>query len=132
MGIVLCEDFNCQPFANCMCLSRQVSVYRPHSYIRFKPRTNRQQRTRHIIPPMSKKRKTPDDGGGEDSLQEGLTDEKVKAYLSLNPQMLDEFVLESVSAETVDRWLKRKNSSQPAGTDSWPCAPIFFIKSPML
>lgn len=43
----------------------------------------------------------------------------MKAYLSLHPQMLDEFVLESVSAETVDRWLKRKNSSQPAGTGSW-------------
>lgn len=56
----------------------------------------------------------------------------MKAYLSLNPQMLDEFVLESVSAETVDRWLKRKNSSQSAGMDSWPCAPIFFNKSPML
>uniref|UniRef100_A0A8C9WF92 Phosphodiesterase n=1 Tax=Scleropages formosus TaxID=113540 RepID=A0A8C9WF92_SCLFO len=38
-----------------------------------------------------------------------LTDEKVKAYLSLHPQMLDEFVSESVSVETVDRWLKRKN-----------------------
>uniref|UniRef100_A0A672MZX6 Phosphodiesterase n=1 Tax=Sinocyclocheilus grahami TaxID=75366 RepID=A0A672MZX6_SINGR len=48
----------------------------------------------------------------------GLTDEKVKAYLSLHPQMLDEFVLESVSAETVDRWLKRKNSSQPADESS--------------
>lgn len=46
----------------------------------------------------------------------GLTDEKVKAYLSLHPQMLDEFVLESVSAETLDRWLKRKTSSRPAGT----------------
>lgn len=62
----------------------------------------------------------------------GLTDEKVKAYLSLHPQMLDEFVLESVSAETVDRWLKRKNSSQPAGTDSWPCARIFCSRSPVL
>uniref|UniRef100_A0A3B3RX38 Phosphodiesterase n=1 Tax=Paramormyrops kingsleyae TaxID=1676925 RepID=A0A3B3RX38_9TELE len=41
-----------------------------------------------------------------------LTDEKVKAYLSLHPQMLDEFVSESVSTETVDRWLKRKNSSR--------------------
>ncbi|XP_029109932.1 cAMP and cAMP-inhibited cGMP 3',5'-cyclic phosphodiesterase 10A isoform X3 [Scleropages formosus] len=41
-----------------------------------------------------------------------LTDEKVKAYLSLHPQMLDEFVSESVSVETVDRWLKRKNSSR--------------------
>uniref|UniRef100_A0A8D0CB80 Phosphodiesterase n=1 Tax=Scleropages formosus TaxID=113540 RepID=A0A8D0CB80_SCLFO len=40
-----------------------------------------------------------------------LTDEKVKAYLSLHPQMLDEFVSESVSVETVDRWLKRKNSN---------------------
>ncbi|XP_073690366.1 cAMP and cAMP-inhibited cGMP 3',5'-cyclic phosphodiesterase 10A [Garra rufa] len=126
MGIVLCEGFNCQHPANFMCLSRQVSVYHPHSYIRFEPRTNRQQRTHHIRPPMSKKRKTPDDGGGgggelagsEDSLQQGLTDEKVKAYLSLHPQMLDEFVLESVSAETVDRWLKRKNSSQPADESS--------------
>ncbi|XP_027861887.1 cAMP and cAMP-inhibited cGMP 3',5'-cyclic phosphodiesterase 10A isoform X2 [Xiphophorus couchianus] len=45
---------------------------------------------------------------------QGLTDEKVKAYLSLHPQMLDEFVLESVSAETLDRWLKRKTSSRPA------------------
>ncbi|PWA25870.1 hypothetical protein CCH79_00001510 [Gambusia affinis] len=47
-----------------------------------------------------------------------LTDEKVKAYLSLHPQMLDEFVLESVSAETLDRWLKRKTSSRPAGLRS--------------
>lgn len=45
-----------------------------------------------------------------------MTDEKVKAYLSLHPQMLDDFVLESVSAETLDRWLKRKTSSRPAGT----------------
>lgn len=44
-----------------------------------------------------------------------MTDEKVKAYLSLHPQMLDDFVLESVSAETLDRWLKRKTSSRPAG-----------------
>ncbi|RXN27615.1 cAMP and cAMP-inhibited cGMP 3, 5 -cyclic phosphodiesterase 10A isoform X3 [Labeo rohita] len=51
-------------------------------------------------------------------LGSSLTDEKVKAYLSLHPQMLDEFVLESVSAETVDRWLKRKNSSQPADESS--------------
>ncbi|XP_068597463.1 cAMP and cAMP-inhibited cGMP 3',5'-cyclic phosphodiesterase 10A [Brachionichthys hirsutus] len=43
-----------------------------------------------------------------------LTDEKVKAYLSLHPQMLDDFVSESVSAETLDRWLKRKTSSRPA------------------
>uniref|UniRef100_A0A2K5SFM4 Phosphodiesterase n=1 Tax=Cebus imitator TaxID=2715852 RepID=A0A2K5SFM4_CEBIM len=39
-----------------------------------------------------------------------LTDEKVKAYLSLHPQVLDEFVSESVSAETVEKWLKRKNN----------------------
>lgn len=45
----------------------------------------------------------------------GLTDEKVKAYLSLHPQMLDDFVLESVSTETLDRWLKKKTSSGPAG-----------------
>lgn len=49
------------------------------------------------------------------SVFSGLTDEKVKAYLSLHPQMLDDFVLESVSAETLDRWLKRKTSSRPAG-----------------
>ncbi|MED6250930.1 hypothetical protein ATANTOWER_016072 [Ataeniobius toweri] len=48
----------------------------------------------------------------------GLTDEKVKAYLALHPQMLDEFVLESVSAETLDRWLKRKTSSRPADDTS--------------
>ncbi|XP_074044108.1 cAMP and cAMP-inhibited cGMP 3',5'-cyclic phosphodiesterase 10A isoform X2 [Macrotis lagotis] len=42
----------------------------------------------------------------------GLTDEKVKAYLSLHPQVLDEFVSESVSAETVEKWLKRKNNKQ--------------------
>ncbi|XP_067416885.1 cAMP and cAMP-inhibited cGMP 3',5'-cyclic phosphodiesterase 10A isoform X1 [Emydura macquarii macquarii] len=41
-----------------------------------------------------------------------LTDEKVKAYLSLHPQVLDEFVSESVSAETVEKWLKRKNNRQ--------------------
>uniref|UniRef100_A0A8C2XGU0 Phosphodiesterase n=1 Tax=Cyclopterus lumpus TaxID=8103 RepID=A0A8C2XGU0_CYCLU len=48
----------------------------------------------------------------------GLTDEKVKAYLSLHPQMLDDFVLESVSAETLDRWLKRKTSSRLADDTS--------------
>ncbi|XP_048125528.1 cAMP and cAMP-inhibited cGMP 3',5'-cyclic phosphodiesterase 10A isoform X3 [Alosa alosa] len=47
-------------------------------------------------------------------LGSSLTDEKVKAYLSLHPQMLEEFVSESVSAETLDKWLKRKNSSRPA------------------
>uniref|UniRef100_A0A8C9UZH7 Phosphodiesterase n=1 Tax=Scleropages formosus TaxID=113540 RepID=A0A8C9UZH7_SCLFO len=31
--------------------------------------------------------------------------------------MLDEFVSESVSVETVDRWLKRKNSSRMGGTE---------------
>lgn len=52
----------------------------------------------------------------------GLTDEKVKAYLSLHPQMLDEFVLESVSTETLDRWLKKKTSSAPAGMPHTTCA----------
>lgn len=42
----------------------------------------------------------------------GLTDEKVKAYLSLHPQVLDEFVSESVSAETVEKWLKRKYNTK--------------------
>ncbi|XP_068795032.1 cAMP and cAMP-inhibited cGMP 3',5'-cyclic phosphodiesterase 10A isoform X3 [Struthio camelus] len=45
-------------------------------------------------------------------LSTSLTDEKVKAYLSLHPQVLDEFVSESVSAETVEKWLKRKNNRQ--------------------
>ncbi|XP_051854046.1 cAMP and cAMP-inhibited cGMP 3',5'-cyclic phosphodiesterase 10A isoform X2 [Antechinus flavipes] len=45
-------------------------------------------------------------------IHRGLTDEKVKAYLSLHPQVLDEFVSESVSAETVEKWLKRKNNKQ--------------------
>ncbi|XP_036173496.1 cAMP and cAMP-inhibited cGMP 3',5'-cyclic phosphodiesterase 10A isoform X2 [Myotis myotis] len=42
--------------------------------------------------------------------ERGLTDEKVKAYLSLHPQILDEFVSESVSTETVEKWLRRKNN----------------------
>uniref|UniRef100_A0A4W3GVU2 Phosphodiesterase n=1 Tax=Callorhinchus milii TaxID=7868 RepID=A0A4W3GVU2_CALMI len=40
----------------------------------------------------------------------GLTDEKVKAYLSLHPHVLDEFVSDSVNIETVEKWLKRKSS----------------------
>lgn len=36
----------------------------------------------------------------------------MKAYLSLHPQVLDEFVSESVSVETVEKWLKRKNNRQ--------------------
>ncbi|XP_033835582.1 cAMP and cAMP-inhibited cGMP 3',5'-cyclic phosphodiesterase 10A isoform X5 [Periophthalmus magnuspinnatus] len=47
-----------------------------------------------------------------------LTDEKVKAYLSLHPQMLDEFVLESVSTETLERWVKRKTSYKPTDDTS--------------
>uniref|UniRef100_A0A8C5BHT2 Phosphodiesterase n=1 Tax=Gadus morhua TaxID=8049 RepID=A0A8C5BHT2_GADMO len=43
-----------------------------------------------------------------------LTDEKVKAYLSVHPQILEDFVSESVSAETLDRWLRRKTSGRPA------------------
>ncbi|XP_040285227.1 cAMP and cAMP-inhibited cGMP 3',5'-cyclic phosphodiesterase 10A isoform X2 [Bufo bufo] len=38
-----------------------------------------------------------------------LTDEKVKAYLSRHPQLLDEFVSESVASETVEKWMKKKN-----------------------
>ncbi|KAJ7342187.1 hypothetical protein JRQ81_009618, partial [Phrynocephalus forsythii] len=45
-------------------------------------------------------------------LSTSLTDEKVKAYLSLHPQVLDEFVSESVSAETVEKWLRRKHNTQ--------------------
>ncbi|XP_071596526.1 cAMP and cAMP-inhibited cGMP 3',5'-cyclic phosphodiesterase 10A isoform X2 [Heliangelus exortis] len=72
---------------------------------------------------MSKKRKALEGGGArlppEDPRacfgageEQGLTDEKVKAYLSLHPQVLDEFVSESVSVETVEKWLKRKNNRQ--------------------
>ncbi|XP_060098082.1 cAMP and cAMP-inhibited cGMP 3',5'-cyclic phosphodiesterase 10A isoform X4 [Heteronotia binoei] len=72
---------------------------------------------------MSKKRKTPEGGGSGlpveepktrlgDSDVQGLTDEKVKAYLSLHPQVLDEFVSESVSAETVEKWLQRKYNAK--------------------
>lgn len=50
-----------------------------------------------------------------------MTDEKVKAYLSLHPQMLDDFVLESVSTETLDRWLKKKTSSSPAAMPGMTC-----------
>lgn len=50
-----------------------------------------------------------------------MTDEKVKAYLSLHPQMLDDFVLESVSTETLDRWLKKKTSGSPAGLPDMTC-----------
>ncbi|XP_034148080.1 cAMP and cAMP-inhibited cGMP 3',5'-cyclic phosphodiesterase 10A isoform X4 [Esox lucius] len=50
-----------------------------------------------------------------------LTDDRVKTYLSLHPQTLDEFVLESVSPETLDRWHKSKsNDSQPADNTSTP------------
>ncbi|XP_053566897.1 cAMP and cAMP-inhibited cGMP 3',5'-cyclic phosphodiesterase 10A [Bombina bombina] len=42
-------------------------------------------------------------------LSPNLTDEKVKAYLSLHPQVLDDFVSESVSFETVEKWMKKKN-----------------------
>ncbi|XP_035978773.1 cAMP and cAMP-inhibited cGMP 3',5'-cyclic phosphodiesterase 10A isoform X2 [Halichoerus grypus] len=52
----------------------------------------------------------PAEGSEESCNAAGLTDEKVKAYLSLHPQVLDEFVSESVSAETVEKWLKRKNN----------------------
>ncbi|XP_042161550.1 cAMP and cAMP-inhibited cGMP 3',5'-cyclic phosphodiesterase 10A-like, partial [Oncorhynchus tshawytscha] len=47
-----------------------------------------------------------------------LTDDKVKAYLSLHPQMLDEFVSESVSSETLDRWHKKKSSGSLPADDT--------------
>uniref|UniRef100_G1LNQ7 Phosphodiesterase n=1 Tax=Ailuropoda melanoleuca TaxID=9646 RepID=G1LNQ7_AILME len=52
----------------------------------------------------------PQHGRSQMPRRSSLTDEKVKAYLSLHPQVLDEFVSESVSAETVEKWLKRKNN----------------------
>uniref|UniRef100_A0A667GL69 Phosphodiesterase n=1 Tax=Lynx canadensis TaxID=61383 RepID=A0A667GL69_LYNCA len=60
----------------------------------------------------------PAEGSSEPCKAAGLTDEKVKAYLSLHPQVLDEFVSESVSAETVEKWLKRKNN-KPEGKISF-------------
>eukprot|EP00063_Salmo_salar_P064586 XP_014039421.1 PREDICTED: cAMP and cAMP-inhibited cGMP 3',5'-cyclic phosphodiesterase 10A-like isoform X1 [Salmo salar] len=51
-------------------------------------------------------------------LGSSLTDDKVKAYLSLHPQMLDEFVSESVSSETLDRWHKRKSSGSLPADDT--------------
>ncbi|XP_063297298.1 cAMP and cAMP-inhibited cGMP 3',5'-cyclic phosphodiesterase 10A [Pelobates fuscus] len=42
-------------------------------------------------------------------LSTNLTDEKVKAYLSVHPQVLDDFVSESVSSETIEKWIKKKN-----------------------
>ncbi|XP_039204856.1 cAMP and cAMP-inhibited cGMP 3',5'-cyclic phosphodiesterase 10A isoform X4 [Crotalus tigris] len=50
--------------------------------------------------------------GHQLDISKGLTDEKVKAYLSLHPQVLDEFVLESVGAETVEKWLQRKQNKE--------------------
>ncbi|KAM4041964.1 cAMP and cAMP-inhibited cGMP 3',5'-cyclic phosphodiesterase 10A isoform 3-T3 [Anomaloglossus baeobatrachus] len=41
-----------------------------------------------------------------------LTDEKVKAYLSRHPQLLDEFVSESVASVTVEKWMKKKNLNE--------------------
>ncbi|XP_063047591.1 cAMP and cAMP-inhibited cGMP 3',5'-cyclic phosphodiesterase 10A isoform X2 [Engraulis encrasicolus] len=51
-------------------------------------------------------------------LGSSLTDEKVKAYLAVHPQVLEEFVWESVSTDTLDRWLKRKRNSRPADDPS--------------
>ena len=42
-----------------------------------------------------------------------LTDEKLKAYLLSHPCVLDEFVREYVSTETIERWLAtRKGESR--------------------
>nr|DBA26758.1 TPA: hypothetical protein GDO54_010972 [Pyxicephalus adspersus] len=45
-------------------------------------------------------------------LSTSLTDEKVKAYLSHHPQLLDEFVSESVTFETVEKWMKKKKRNK--------------------
>ncbi|XP_038664678.1 cAMP and cAMP-inhibited cGMP 3',5'-cyclic phosphodiesterase 10A isoform X3 [Scyliorhinus canicula] len=49
-------------------------------------------------------------------LNHSLTDEKVKSYLSLHSNVLDEFVAESVSIETLERWLVKKQSRQDGET----------------
>ncbi|XP_069787671.1 cAMP and cAMP-inhibited cGMP 3',5'-cyclic phosphodiesterase 10A isoform X2 [Narcine bancroftii] len=46
----------------------------------------------------------------------GLTDEKVKTYLSLHTHVLEEFVADSVDVETVEKWLMRKHSRQEGET----------------
>ncbi|XP_073416248.1 cAMP and cAMP-inhibited cGMP 3',5'-cyclic phosphodiesterase 10A isoform X2 [Dendrobates tinctorius] len=66
---------------------------------------------------MSKKRKATDSEcatpqAGLDTAEPDLTDEKVKAYLSRHPQLLDEFVSESVASETVEKWMKKKNLNE--------------------
>ncbi|XP_073527528.1 cAMP and cAMP-inhibited cGMP 3',5'-cyclic phosphodiesterase 10A isoform X2 [Phyllobates terribilis] len=66
---------------------------------------------------MSKKRKATDSEcatpqTGLDTAEPDLTDEKVKAYLSRHPQLLDEFVSESVASETVEKWMKKKNLNE--------------------
>ncbi|XP_070296027.1 cAMP and cAMP-inhibited cGMP 3',5'-cyclic phosphodiesterase 10A-like [Salvelinus sp. IW2-2015] len=55
-------------------------------------------------------------------LGSSLTDDQVKAYLSVHPQMLDEFVSESVSSETLDRWHKRRKSSGSLPADDMSSA----------
>nr|XP_023678285.1 cAMP and cAMP-inhibited cGMP 3',5'-cyclic phosphodiesterase 10A isoform X3 [Paramormyrops kingsleyae] len=110
------------PLSSAYCMLSELKVSRfqppPHDRLRTYCSNRYNIEKEHQ---MSKKRKTPDDEGGfanaegssrAEGSDQGLTDEKVKAYLSLHPQMLDEFVSESVSTETVDRWLKRKNSSR--------------------
>ncbi|XP_064808803.1 cAMP and cAMP-inhibited cGMP 3',5'-cyclic phosphodiesterase 10A-like [Oncorhynchus masou masou] len=51
-------------------------------------------------------------------LGSSLTDDQVKDYLTLHPQMLDEFVSESVSSETLDRWHKRKSSDTSSSSSA--------------
>ncbi|XP_072437118.1 cAMP and cAMP-inhibited cGMP 3',5'-cyclic phosphodiesterase 10A isoform X2 [Chiloscyllium punctatum] len=45
-----------------------------------------------------------------------LTDDKVKSYLSLHSNVLDEYVAESVPTETLERWLMKKQSKQDGET----------------
>ncbi|XP_072121405.1 cAMP and cAMP-inhibited cGMP 3',5'-cyclic phosphodiesterase 10A isoform X2 [Mobula birostris] len=48
----------------------------------------------------------------DEALTAGLTDEKVKTYLSLHTHVLDEFVADSVDVETLEKWLMKKHSRQ--------------------
>ncbi|XP_078261890.1 cAMP and cAMP-inhibited cGMP 3',5'-cyclic phosphodiesterase 10A isoform X3 [Rhinoraja longicauda] len=48
----------------------------------------------------------------EEMLIAGLTDDKVKAYLSLHTHVLEEFVAEHVDAETIEKWLIKKHNRQ--------------------
>ncbi|XP_072499950.1 cAMP and cAMP-inhibited cGMP 3',5'-cyclic phosphodiesterase 10A isoform X3 [Notamacropus eugenii] len=95
------SDMEDGPSSNTSCFRRFTECFLNTSLADITPR---HATPRHSLPPPAPPMWQVD--------RKGLTDEKVKAYLSLHPQVLDEFVSESVSAETVEKWLKRKTNKQ--------------------